>query len=203
MLANEELADVLALGHEVRGVEFKGVGSPRDRGFLAKVTRAALGLCNRRGGGYVVIGIDDTNPAAGGPGLDSDQVAEWTNYDHLATWFGLYADPAFEFEVDVRPTPQGNSVVVLEIREFDDIPVLCKREYTGVLKRGALYTRSRGRPETSDTHDHSELREVIELATEKSVRRFLQTAGRAGVDLSSSIPAARSEASFDAQLGDF
>lgn len=183
MITSDQLADILALGHEQRGVEFKGPGSTGDTAFRAKVIRAGLGLTNRRDGGYIIVGINDKIPASGGPGLDPQQVIEWTNYDNLATWFGEYADPAFRFEVVALQTRQGHTVVAIEVLEFEEIPVLCKRDFGQTLKRGALYTRSHARPETSDTHQHAELRELVDLAIEKGLRRFVERAALAGVSL--------------------
>ncbi len=202
MISDDELRDILALGHEQRGVEFKGPMDASDRSFLAKVIRAALGMANRRDGGYIILGIDDAAPESGGPGLNPSQVVQWTSYDDLATWMGEYADPALNFEAAVRRTPPGHEVVVLEVREFEEVPVLCKRDFTTILKRGALYTRSHAKPETSDTHQHAELRELLDLAVEKGLRRFVERAHAAGVAVVPRSQATVDAAFFDAQLGD-
>lgn len=202
VISNEELIDLLALGHEQRGIEFKGPGDATDKAFRAKVIRASLAMANRRDGGYAVIGIDDKDPAAGGPGLTTQQITQWTNYDDLATWFGEYADPAFTFEVAARQPRQGVDVVVIQVHEFDDIPVLCKRDYGTILSRGALYTRSHARPETSDAYHHSELRELLDLAIEKGLRRFVEQTHRAGLQITPAPDGPYDVEQFSAQLGD-
>lgn len=203
MISDEELRVVLALGHEQRGVEFKGPGAAGDAPFRAKVIRAALGMANRRDGGYIILGIDDAAPESGGPGLSATQITEWTNYDNLASWIGEYSDPTLEFEAAPRRTPQSHHVVVIAIQEFQDIPVLCKRDFGGILKRGALYTRGHAKPETSDTHQHTELRELLDLAVEKGLRRFVERAQRAGVAVVPRSETAKDADLFDAELGDF
>lgn len=203
MMSDDELRDVLALGHEQRGVEFKGPGDASDPPFRAKVIRAALGMANRRDGGYIILGIDDKAPESGGPGLSAAQVAAWTDYDNVTTWIGEYADPVFGLETAARCTPQMHDVVVIEIREFEEIPVLCKRDFDKILKRGALYTRSHAKPETSDTHQHNELRELLDLAVVKGLRRFVERAYGAGVAVVPSSEAINDADLFDAQLGDF
>ncbi|MDQ6948579.1 MAG: ATP-binding protein [Actinomycetota bacterium] len=201
MITDDELRDMLALGHEQRGVEFKGAGDSTDRAFRAKVIRAALGMANRRDHGYIVLGIDDAAPQSGGPGLTPERAAEWMNYDNVASWFGEYADPALRFELAARRTHQDNDVVVIEVHEFEEIPILCKRDFDTTLKRGALYTRSHAKPETSDTHQHAELRELLDLAVEKGLRRFVERAYRGGAIL---MPSERSRdiQLFSKQLGD-
>lgn len=202
MISEDELRDVLALGHEQRGVEFKGPGDAADPGFRAKVIRAALGMANRRDGGYIVVGIDDKEPQRG-PGLNTAQAEGWMQYDNIATWFGKFADPALRFELAVRRTSHKHDVLVIDVDEFEEMPVLCKNDFLPVLKRGALYTRSHTKPETSDTHQHAELRELLDLAVEKGLRRFVERSHQAGVFLAPSAESLQDGDLFQAQLGDF
>lgn len=205
MLSDEDVAAFLTLGHESRGVEFKGAGSAGDSAFRAVVIRAALGIANRRDGGYIIVGVDDNDPTSGQPGLSEAEIDSWMAFDDLATWFGEYVDPAMQFEVAVRSTHTGAPVIVIEVQEFEDVPVLCRRAYDPTLKRGALYTRSHARPETSDTHQHAELRELLDLAIEKGLRRFVERATRAGLAVGVAPDDHRTEddARFTAQLEDW
>jgi hypothetical protein len=83
----------------------------------------------------------------------------------------------------------GVQVVVIDVEEFRDIPHFCRKDYPGLLRRGALYVRPRGKPETVEVSGPTELREVVELATEKQVRRFLRTARAGGIEIGASAPA--------------
>jgi hypothetical protein len=73
----------------------------------------------------------------------------------------------------------------LRVSEFEEWPILCSGEFQGqgrdqgVLRRGALYLRGRRSIETAEIPSLEELRELLELATEKRLRRFLATAQRA------------------------
>jgi hypothetical protein len=139
---------------------------------------------NLQDGGQVVIGIDDTDPAAMQPGLDPEQLASWLAYDDVARKLREYADPPLRFDVVEMSFSSGASVAVLNISEFTDMPHLCARTYGDVLREGALYLRTRGVPETTAFPSPVEMREVLELATEKRLRDFVSTAERAGVDMS-------------------
>lgn len=181
----EDFAEYLRPGYEGQGYEFKG-GSPRDDVvFFAKVTRAALGMVNRPGGGLIFIGIDEL-PDAGGLALtglgDSDRDS-W-NYDDIAAGFAPSADPRLMFDREVLAY-EGKSFVILTIHEFEDIPVLCARDYNHggvtILRKGALYVRSRGKPETSEVPTQTEMRAVLDLAIDKGVRAFLARSGRVGL----------------------
>jgi hypothetical protein len=63
---------------------------------------------------------------------------------------------------------------------FDEIPVVCRRNGVG-LRQGAVYTRSYRMPETCEVPSQTEMREIIEMATDKGVRRFLERSRRAGL----------------------
>jgi hypothetical protein len=194
VLSAEEIEEVLRGGYELRGFELKGPGSREDANFFVKVTRAALGLGNLRDGGHVILGIDDADPAGMGPGLDADGLASWIAYDDVARKLATYADPPLRFAVAQRVLRSGATVGVLQIFEFDDIPHLCAKEHPAGLRKGALYVRPRKVPETSEIASSVEMREILDLATEKALRAFVERAQRAGIELSTQRPDERSAA---------
>lgn len=183
VLSDDEVRDAISLNHEVRIVEFKSAGSPSDRAFLAKVARACLAMANQRGGGHVLIGVDDSDPTSGPSGLATDQLLEWRNFDEVSNRINQYADPPLRLEVEARHHPSGTDIIVLGVEEFHDIPILCKKAFDRVLERGHLYTRSIAKPESSIYHSHAELREVLELGVQKGLRAFLDTVRHAGIEL--------------------
>lgn len=202
MLTTEELEDALSLGYEGRGFEFKGPGDCGDKYFLAKVARAALSMGNLRDGGYVVIGIDDSSPERMLPGLNDDQLNSWLAYDDVAARLSAYCDPPVQLDIASFTFSSGASVIVLQVHEFGDIPHLCAREYPDVLRRGALYVRSRKLPETSEVASSVEMREVLDLAAEKRLRAFVEMAERAGARIVSDIESDEEKGAADRQRFD-
>ncbi len=198
---DEEFAQRLALGHETRGTEFKGPGPQSDRRLVAQVVRAVLGMANRRDGGSVIIGVEDNGGVLNPVGLSESDLATWT-YDNMADQIARYADPSVRFELEPKAY-NGNSYVVLEVEEFSDIPVLCKRAYDNVLRDGACYVRSRRKPETSEIPTQADMRDLLELATEKSLRRFIAQAQRAGLIIFPTVTQPPTDQErFNDQLGD-
>lgn len=189
MLTTAEIEASLQVGYETRGFELKGPGDRSDTRFLAKVIRAALSLGNLRDGGYIVIGVDDTNPAALGPGLTDVQLASWLAYDDVARKTNEYADPPLQFDITEVVLSSGAKVALLQVHEFADIPHLCSKQLDPVLKKGALYVRSRKSPETAEVASSVEVREVIQLATEKALRVYVETAQHAGLALTTAAGA--------------
>jgi predicted HTH transcriptional regulator len=211
VLTVQEVEDILRVGHETPGFEFKGPGGRTESYFLAKIARTALSLGNVRDGGYIIIGIDDKNPAALLPGLSEAQLASWTDYDNVSRSLAVYADPPLRFEVEGMTLSGGARVAVIRVHEFADIPHLCSKAYDGppgsdrVLRRGALYTRPRKVPETSEVANSLEMRDVLDLAIEKGVRQFVQRAVRAGLSLgptATSGSGQSDEARFDKERAD-
>ena len=200
-MTDEDFIQIMGLGHELSGVEFKSPGPLSNRRLVAQVIRAILGLCNRRDGGTVIIGVEDNQGALHPVGLAEDDLAGW-NYDDLADQVARYADPSASFVMEVKEY-DGGSYVVLEVEEFSDIPVLCKRSYDDVLQDGACYVRPRRKPETSSIPTQADMRDLLDLAIEKGVTRFLERARRVGLF---SIPTAEPQVTdrerFDEQLGD-
>jgi predicted HTH transcriptional regulator len=180
MLSVEEIEGRLALNHETRSFELKGPGSREDKPFLVKVVRACLGMANLRDGGHVVIGIDDKNPASLGPGLSAADASTWRNHDHVSRSLAVYADPPIRFDVAPITLGSGALVVAIQVFEFDDYPHICVREFGDVLRLGAVYIRPRKSTETSQVASSLDMRDLLELATEKRLRSLLEMTARAG-----------------------
>jgi len=72
----------------------------------------------------------------------------------------------------------GKAFVVISVSEFGDVPVVCKKQLQvgGVvlLSEGACFVRPRRKPETVQVSTYVDMRDLIDLATEKGVRRFMQ-----------------------------
>ncbi|HEX9994990.1 MAG TPA: RNA-binding domain-containing protein [Acidimicrobiales bacterium] len=183
MLAADEIEAALSPGYELRGLEVKGPGIRSDLPFFAKVARAMLSMANLRDGGHVIVGIDDTNVAALGPGLQRDHLASWLEYDDVARKLAEYADPPLRFDIADRTLSSGAIVAAIQVHEFADVPVLCKKDFPGVLRAGACYVRTRKVPETAEVPSATEMRDLLDLATEKALRAFVERAERAGVRL--------------------
>lgn len=172
----EDLRTAIALGREQRNTEFKGPGDRGDKAFLAKVVRAVLGMANKPDGGVVVVGVEDSGTALTATGLAAPQLASW-GYDDLQSSISNYADPYVDFDVAVVEL-DGKRFIAIRVQEFAELPVLCKKDYPGTLRNGALYVRRHGKNETVEVPSHVEVREVIERAAEIVARKMLGTVVR-------------------------
>jgi hypothetical protein len=175
----QELSDLLSSGGERSDVEFKCGGRSDDKKFFAKIVRAVLALTNRRDGGIILIGVDEgqSRPATV-VGVDVVDLATWTA-DAVRDRLAVFADPSVDVEVDRFPI-DGKDIVAITVREFADVPVICRMD-GDELREGAIYVRSRRKPESVELPRQGEMRDLLELATEKRLRSFLATAVGAGL----------------------
>jgi len=187
----EQFRELLQPGYEPQGVEFKGPGSRDDSAFFAKIARAVMGMANRRDGGIVAIGVNETDSGLHADGLNAELLSTW-GYDDVADALSKYIEPTVRFELElVRIEPAV--IVLLHVNSFEDVPVLCKRDFERqrsggkseqILRRGACYVRRPGKRETSEVPTYEEMRELLDLAAERRLRSFLAQAARAGVNVS-------------------
>ncbi len=191
-MTEQELEAILAQGHETHGVEFKGPGKRTNSAFLASVIRAMLGMANHRDGGHVILGIDSESLEP--IGLDDDVAASWLNYDALAPAVNEYASPSVSFDVQSLPFRE-NKIVIIRVEEFEEIPILCRKEFQGsgkkspVLRRGACYVRA-----SPEIPSEQEMRELLELAIDKGVAKFLARVQKVGL-LGAGVPLKESDSS--------
>ncbi len=184
-MTDEEFANAMALRHEISGIEFKEPGPLSNNRLIAQVVKAALGMSNRRGGGKVIIGVSDRGGNLDPVGLTDNDRRTWT-YDAVSDQIARYADPGVTFELEIKEH-YGSNYVVLEVEEFSDIPVLCKRSFGDVLRDGACYVRPRRKPETSEIPTQADMRDLLNLAIEKGIRQFLSMVQRAGLPVPQTV----------------
>lgn len=180
----DEFSQYISPGHEQRSVEFKGAGPRTNKQLLVQVIRAALGMTNHRDGGIIIVGIDENGE--GQPqitGLSQEDLKTW-GYDALADSLAEYADPTIPFDVEIVDY-KSSKFVVIHVQEFIDVPIICKKSYPDVLRAGACYVRPRRKPETSEPPTHADMQDLLNLAIEKGVRRFISQTRVAGLAISS------------------
>lgn len=162
-----EFREILAQGHELSGIEYKSPGSRTDKAFAAKVVRACLGMANHKGGGRIFLGIAEKAQLPPEPTGISDADALTWNYDELSATLSEYADPSISFEIEVFPY-DGNKFVNITVAEFQEIPIICKKDYQEqspkkemVLRKGACYVRTRRKPETTEIPSQEDMRDLL------------------------------------------
>ena len=97
---------------------------------------------------------------------------------------------------------EDKKLIVIKVNEFADIPILCKKDFPNVLRKGACYVRPRRKPETTEIPSQVDMRDLLDLATEKKLRKFTYLSKLAEMQ---SVPSDKTEHSkeFEKQLKTF
>jgi predicted HTH transcriptional regulator len=176
-----EFHELIQLRKEGRSLEFKQCTPWADK-FKAKITKSILAFSNVRDGGLIVIGVEQHD---GGSfdfkGMTTEHLETW-NYDDMASYVSEFADPFADFSLE-RVLDGQNTFLVIAISEFKGLPVICKKDGSGILRRGAIYTRTYRKPESAEVPTQTELREILDLAIEKGIKALLHTASYVGLAL--------------------
>lgn len=176
-LSSEEFKRLTEAGYESRRIEFKPSftwNDLRSSALKEKIIQTILGFANTRDGGDIIIGISERRNSQTPQllGLDGDQFKSF-KYDKLKQVVDSFASAAVNFSI-LEASKGNNQFVVVRVSEFDESPIVCKKngKNTRFLRQGDIYCRSRtGAPATVRSTD-IELREIIELAVDKQIRKL-------------------------------
>lgn len=184
---------------ERRNMEFKESAPWKD--LRCVLTRTIMAMANLKGGGTIIIGIKE------GPGKTTDHAgmgrADFDTYnpDDIASFVNEYAEPSVSV-VPHRITRRGKRYVVLDVEEFDEVPIICKKDgrksCRDHLRRGSVYHRPKRKVESTDRFDYADMRELVSLAAAKQHALMhrqcaeLYGMGSAAPPLASGAPGAKS-----------
>jgi len=176
-----EWCSIIYANSEDRNREYKA-SFPWERSTdgktMAKVTKTILAMSNLRDGGHIVIGVDELPNGEYKPtGMQKSHLATYS-YDIIADFVKEYAEPAAEFHFDIVRV-SGMSFVILSVSGFLDVPVICRKSYSDILSESVVYVRPRsGRPRSAPLTNYVDMRELLDLATQRGVKRYLEAMAR-------------------------
>ncbi len=156
----EHFKQLIEFGRESTVLEFKE--SCEWDALKPVIARCILAMTNTRGGGHLIIGVKNDGDLVGLSLAHKQTYEEEKIKDYLSN----YADPYVDFDLD-HVSYEEKDFVVVTVREFMEVPVICKKD-GDEFQRGAIYTRTKNRrPESAPIPDSAHMRELIELAVDK------------------------------------
>ncbi len=199
-MTEQELVEIIKLGREEQNIEYKSSMPWTDTGFAEKIIRTILSMSNIRDGGFILIGMEEQDDGSYVPaGISSTDKATF-NEDNMADKTSEFADPYVNFYLWPLAY-DGKEFLIVQVNEFDEIPVICKKDGTTTnLVRGKMYTRSRRKPESIAVPGQTEMREILDVAIEKGIRKFFSRTARIGIEVET--PDSINENKFDEQIKD-
>ncbi len=165
VITKERIRELIDLRNENRNLDYKGAFSwaEANNDEKCEITKDVLAFANTRDGGVILIGIEDKSFSP--EGLTEDQLASFdqTTFNNFVQ---KYTDPRHTAHVH-RIEIDGRWLVVVDVPEFSEIPILCARDANSslkssrlILKRAALYKRT-DRATSEAVEDAQEMRELL------------------------------------------
>jgi predicted HTH transcriptional regulator len=200
-MSESEIETLIKYPNEERYLEFKR--SIRwDGDIRAKIAKSIMALANLRDGGWIVIGkeeqIDNSFKSVGMTPQDYDSF----DSDNVKAYVYERAQPPVSFEV-IKKEYEDKKFILIKVKEFDDAPIICKKSYDDILHAGNIYVRSMSKPESIAVPSDAEMREIIEIAVDKGVSKFVKRAQRTGIWIpKEEAPTSDDEEEFKKQRAD-
>jgi hypothetical protein len=182
-----DLESYISHGHEERNLEYKQSMSWNDADSRGNLIKRIMSMANIRDGGVVVVGMREDGDIYTPEGVQDDHLSTFRG-DNISTDVNEYASPFVELSVD-NVLYETKPFVVIQVREFAEMPVVCRKTGPAGLREGALYTRSHRKPETVEVSSEPEMREILELAVDKGIRKLFTRLERVGLHVPLITPA--------------
>ena len=187
-MSEDILVQLITHGHEERNLEYKRDVSWKNTSIRSKLIKSILAMSNIPDGGAIVIGVEEVGGSFIPKGVSETNLNTFKQ-DDISSKVSTYADPYVEVTV-TQVKYDEREYVVIQVKEFADIPVLCKKDGPEGLQIGHLYTRPRRKIESVPVPSQIEMREIINLAIDKGMenqqKRLLKYGGtptsKLGVD---------------------
>jgi len=180
--------DLLAKGvGEDRRHEFKRSMSWNDDYVKMKLSKSIMAMSNVSDGGWIMLGVEEKQDNSFYATGMKPSDAESFEYDHMVDHINAYTLPYVSFALDSISDNQ-RTFIVIRVNQFVDTPVICAKDYyfAGELKikSGDIFTRTlRGKPQTSKVMDYVDLKEIIDLAIDRGLRRLAERMSKGGFSI--------------------
>jgi hypothetical protein len=150
-------------GCESKDLDYKGpcAWDNSIKKACCELVKDVLALANA-GGGWLVIGVNETGTAFSPDGVSDDQAASFET-TQINTFLNKYADPPINTRIH-KPEVQGKRFIAVEVPGFPDTPHNCQKEYPNVLTAPTLYVRSNNN-ESAPIKSSADFRAIVERAT--------------------------------------
>jgi hypothetical protein len=147
VISVERIRELISLGNENRNLDYKGAFSwdEASNDEKCQITKDVLAFSNTRDGGVILIGVNDKSGVL--EGLTEEQFASF-DQTKFNSFVHRYTDPNHSSNVH-RIVVDGTRVVVIDVPEFADVPILSARDANSsvnpsklILRKAALYMRT-------------------------------------------------------------
>lgn len=164
-MTTDELEEKLEAGRETPNLDFKN----RSKWDVKKLAKDILAMSNTQDGGLIIIGVKDQTFER--IGITAEEKGTY-NEDIMKDQMKKYADPHADFTVNFQKDRNGLEYAIIRVFEFQQIPVICASDSKDTTE-GVIYYRNRNKKvESAQISNAYDMRDLIELAAIKMMRRM-------------------------------
>jgi len=174
---HDKIVTALGLCQESHRVDFKE--SAAWMSLRDKLVKTLLGMGNLRDGGIVVMGVSERDANWEITGITEENLRSY-DVDDMLGYFGSFISPFAEIDV-VQALHNDRNFLAIQIHEFQEIPLVCRRNgadpnHEGLFA-GSVYVRPMGGvPRTTRVMDAQQMHDLLDLAAEKRARNLIRRA---------------------------
>lgn len=192
---HEKVISALEVCQESKSIEFKGSSPWND--LQIGIVRTTMAMSNLEYGGLIIIGVSERNNTWTLEGLSSDHLSTYDE-DNVNDFINKYASPMIQIRL-VTVDYNKLTFLAVEVREFGDTPILCKRNGPdgSNFRRGDILIRPAGKPRTEKAQAANDIHDLLATSSEKRARNLIAASQRIGM-----IIPEDSNKHFDDELGE-
>ena len=180
-LLKEQIEQLLKIKTETKNLDYKKTLNWSDKDCKLGLVKDVLAMANTQDGGRIVVGVQDSDFSV--VGLSEE---EFLTFDQTKVndFLQKYTDPKHSVQVHKFVRDDGKRIVVIDVPEFDEIPILCKTDAHStkdgnklLLQCGQIYTRTDKATSQAIT-SAQEMREFLGRAVAKTSDTLLASIER-------------------------
>lgn len=165
MISDQKIRELIAIGNENRNLDYKGPFSwaAAQKDEQIAIVKDVLAFANTRDGGVLLVGVNDKTGVLDGLTDEQSSSFEQTRFNDFIQEYTEPKHACFIYHRDI----DSKKIVVVEIPEFSDTPILCKRTVQStadpkkiLLRKAGLYKRT-DKATSELVEDSSEMRELL------------------------------------------
>ena len=168
------LEQILEINAERSNYDFKAAfdWNEKSKAERCEIVKDILAFANTKDGGHIIIGIKEDNKTGKliREGV-SDSYLKSFNQANINNFIENYTDPKHSCEVDIIELNNKNFVVI-NIPEFKEEPILCKKCYDTIFSEGQIFTRIGDK--STPVSSSNEMREILGRALTKKGDKLLR-----------------------------